>query len=78
MIFTDGVHMISDTSVEELHEFAKVMELNRCWFHNPREGRPRPHYDLIRKGALGAAIEKGAAGVSPLDLVRILRGIEVN
>lgn len=72
MIFTDGIHMISDRSIDELHAFAWSMDLKRCWFHNPR-GRRRPHYDLTRKGALDAAIEHGVVGISPLDLVGILR-----
>lgn len=70
MIYTDGIHMISDQSIEKLHAFAMSMDLKRCWFHNPR-GRGHPHYDLVRSGALDAAIEHGAICISSLDLVSI-------
>lgn len=33
-------------SVENLHEMARVLSINRCWFH----ASPRfPHYDIPKK-----------------------------
>lgn len=78
MIFTDGRHMISDQSIDELHAFAACMDLKRHWFHN-RRGRYHPHYDLTTNAKLDRAIEEGAVGVSPADLTRILKCVyEVN
>ena len=66
MILTDGIHLISDESLNELHEFAQSMGLKRCWY---RRGR-HPHYDLTTSLKVQAAIAKGAKEVTPKDLVR--------
>jgi hypothetical protein len=42
MIHTDGIHVVSDTSLEELHEWAKMNRIHRAHFHTSRW----PHYDL--------------------------------
>jgi len=39
-------HMISDTSLDELHEFAARLGLKREWFQN--DGRT-PHYDVCKQ-----------------------------
>lgn len=52
---THWSHMSSDTSVEELHEFAKKIGLKRSWFQDRRI----PHYD-ITKGKRFQAIKNGA------------------
>lgn len=45
MIITDGVHVVSTESLEELHEWAERNEIRRRrWFHGVRKGHP--HYDL--------------------------------
>jgi hypothetical protein len=46
MIYTDGIHIVSDTSEEELHEFARKQSISRCWFHSTSS---YPHYDLPKK-----------------------------
>lgn len=46
MMYSDGVHLISDTSVEELHEFCKKINIKRCWFHYSSRF---PHYDIPKK-----------------------------
>lgn len=45
-ILTDGVHLVSDSSVEELHAFAALIPMKREWFQGPPEHR-FPHYDLM-------------------------------
>lgn len=67
-ILTDGVHMMSDTSVEELHQFAQGMGLKRKWFQckNPRH----LHYDLTTPNAVARALRRGAKQVTSLELVR--------
>lgn len=66
LILTDGVHLISDESIKELHEFAQSMGLKRCWY---RRGR-HPHYDLTTSRKVQAAMTKGAKMVTSKDLVR--------
>jgi len=56
-VFTDGVHLISDTSLDELHAFAKFMGLKRVWFQSNSR---HPHYDLTTWRARCRAIIKGA------------------
>ena len=43
MIYTDGVHLITDGDLEELHSFARLLGLKREWFQDKRH----PHYDLF-------------------------------
>lgn len=68
MILTDGVHLVSDTSLEELHEFAKRIGLKREWFQGPPKHN-HPHYDLFRT-KVQKAIAEGAQVVTSRQLVK--------
>lgn len=67
MILTDGVHLVSDTSLEELHEFAIGIGLKRHFFQVHRN---HPHYDLTTTAMFGRAIWRGVYVVSGKELVR--------
>jgi len=43
-LYTDGVHLVSDRSIAELHRFAKRIGLRRNRYHGEKRGHP--HYDL--------------------------------
>lgn len=58
-------HLVSDTSIEELHEFASALGLRREWFQTGSI----PHYDLTGE-VYERALEKGAELVSSRELVR--------
>ena len=58
-------HMVSDESLEELHEFAATIGLKRKAF----QGVSRPHYDL-RPSKRRLAVSMGAEEVGMRDLVR--------
>ena len=58
-------HLVSDTSLEELHEFASLLGLRREWF----QLRSIPHYDLTGE-TYRLAIEHGALLVSSREIVR--------
>ena len=58
-------HMVSDESLEELHEFAATIGLKRKAF----QGVSRPHYDL-RPSKRRLAVSMGAEEVGMKDLVR--------
>ncbi len=59
-------HLTTDGNVDELHEFAGALGLNRSWF---QKHRLAPHYDLTpRKRAL--ALELGAVFVPARDQAR--------
>lgn len=58
-------HLVSDSSIEELHEFAASLGLRREWFQR----KSVPHYDLT--GAVyDLAVERGAILVSSREIVR--------
>jgi len=59
-------HMVSDLSVDELHDFAHRLGLKRSWFQ-PR--KHLPHYD-ITANKREQAIRLGAVPVSSRDLVQ--------
>lgn len=58
-------HLVSDASLEELHDFAAALGLDRRAFHGD-------HYDLPSE-RWDAAVERGATPVDPRLLVRRLR-----
>ena len=71
MIYYDQIgHMISDTSLEELHDFAiKKLNFKRSWFQSKFN---LPHYDLTTTRAKNRAKAAGAIEIGPKELVRIL------
>lgn len=74
MIYTDGIHMITDGEIRELHDFAIGIGVKRCWFENKR-GKNHPHYD-IKPHQVTAAINAGAILVHSKEIVRILKSKE--
>ena len=64
-------HLVSDTSLEELHEFAENLGLRREWF----QVKSIPHYDLTGE-VYELALERGATLVSSREIV--LRAVRVD
>lgn len=65
MILTDGIHLVSDTSLRELHAFAQNIGVRRRWFQDHRI----PHYDLWgskRRRAILARVQR----LSTRELIR--------
>lgn len=58
-------HLVSDSSLEELHEFAAELGMRREWF----QMKSIPHYDLTGD-VYRLAIERGAILVSSREIVR--------
>jgi len=50
LILFDGIHIVSDNSIEELHKFANKTKigLKREWFQD----HPYPHYNVVRSKIL--------------------------
>lgn len=71
-IYFDGVHLVSDSSIQELHEFAERVGLKRHWFQNKRR-RFRPHYDIKSLRLRLRAINIGAVGVDQREVIEALR-----
>lgn len=70
MIYTDGVHLISDTSTDELHEFAQKIGLRREWYQDHSR---HPHYDLLSKKVKARALRAGAKLIDRKTLVKVLK-----
>jgi hypothetical protein len=64
-------HLVSDTSIEELHRFAEGMGLRREWFQE----KSIPHYDLTGE-AYDLALKRGAQLVSSREVV--LRAVRMD
>ncbi len=65
-------HLVSDSSLDELHEFAAGLGLRREWF----QIKSIPHYDLTGEH-YQLALERGAILVSSREIVRRAVRIEV-
>jgi Protein of unknown function (DUF4031) len=61
-------HLVSDTSLEELHAFAKALGAPIKAFHD-KPGKP--HYDIIDKW-VGLTLAAGAQPVRARELVQII------
>lgn len=67
-------HLVSDTSIDELHQFAESLGLRREWF----QMKSIPHNDLTGV-VYDLAIERGAVLVSSREIVlRAVRMTEYN
>lgn len=74
MIYTDTVHLVSDKSDNELHEFAESIGLKREWFQYKSKF---PHYDITTKRKLNKALNAGARLISKKALVCVLQAKEL-
>lgn len=59
-------HLMSDTSREELHEFAEKIGLKRSWFQD----HPRLYHYDVTEGMRRKAVAAGAEEVSQKELSR--------
>lgn len=62
-------HMVAD-SIEELHEMADQIGINRKWFQN--KNKRHPHYD-ISKSKRGLAVRHGAIETDEFEILKVLR-----
>lgn len=66
MILTDGVHLASTASEQELHRFAQAIGLKREWF----QPGDLPHYDMLSDSVCRRAAARGLTVVDTKELVR--------
>lgn len=71
MIYSDGIHMIG-SSIEELHDFAKMIGLHKCYYRNPKK-KKHPHYDLMNNEIRRIALDSGAIYVTDREIVKLCR-----
>jgi len=70
ILFDSFGHLVSDTSEQELHSFAKRIGLKREWFQTPGFGRHHAHYDLTTCRMIEKARLYGASEVGCEELVK--------
>ena len=58
MLWTDGVHLVSDANLAELHEFAARIGLKREWYQ-------KGHYDMTAPWRVARALRAGAKLTGP-------------
>lgn len=46
MLYSDGVHLVSDLGTGDLHRQCSRMGIKRCWFHRSERF---PHYDIPKR-----------------------------
>lgn len=46
MIYSDGVHVVSDISLQDLHEQMQKIGIKRCWYHSSSKHK---HYDIPKR-----------------------------
>jgi hypothetical protein len=68
MIYTDGIHLITDGEIFELHIFAQKIGLKKEWFQDKKW----KHYD-IWNNKLKKAIQNGAIKISSKEIIKILQ-----
>lgn len=72
MLYTDGIHLISDVSLEELHQFAQSIGIKRHWYHSSSRWK---HYDIPKRMRDGFAEKYNVKLVTDREIVEILRSI---
>lgn len=71
MIYSDGIHLISSVSLEDLHEYCKSIGIKRCWYH---AGSKFKHYDIPKKMRVDFFDKHPEVNkVSAREIVRILK-----
>lgn len=65
-ILLDNHHLVSDTSLKELHDFALRIGMKREWFQDHRF----PHYDVLSETKWLKAMSLGAQMVTSREIVR--------
>lgn len=66
MIITDGTHLVSTESEQELHTFAQHIGFKREWY---QAHATHPHYDITTTNALRRAVEAGAQMVTRREVL---------
>ena len=73
MLYSDGIHLISDIGIEDLHAQAQSMRIKKCWYHRGKS-KKFPHYDIPK--ILRSTFFKQnpqVKQVSSKDLIKIIK-----
>lgn len=69
MIYTDGVHIVSSVSIDDLHDFAVFIGLSGRYFRD----KVYPHYDIPNPVLRRKALFAGAKLVSSMEMMEIIK-----
>ena len=74
MIYSDGIHVVSDVSLDDLHASMEKIGIKRCWFHSSAKHK---HYDVPkRKRATFFQDNPDVKQVSSREIVEICKKLE--
>jgi Protein of unknown function (DUF4031) len=62
-------HMATDGDIEELHQMADKIGIQRKWFQNKGTDKHSPHYDIC-KSKKQLALQKGATELNDREIIR--------
>ena len=73
-IYSDGIHIISNHSLNHLHDFCKSIGIKRCWFHSNAKFK---HYDIPkRKRENFFKDNPDVIKVNSKELIKILKSLK--
>ncbi len=70
MIYFDGVHMMTDDAISELHYTARRLRIKREWFQDHHR---HPHYDVWGKPAERVAKDSKVIVTTTREMLRACR-----
>jgi len=68
MIYTDGVYIISNISIEDLHDFAMCIGISGRYYRD----KVYPHYDIPTPVLRRKALFAGAKLISSVEMAHII------
>ena len=74
MIYSDGIHVVSDIGLEDLHTYCQSVGIKRCWYHSSSKHK---HYDIPkRKRATFFVDHPEVKQISGKEIVEICKKLE--
>ncbi|THU34259.1 DUF4031 domain-containing protein [Niastella caeni] len=73
MLFTDGLHLISDIGIEDLHTYAQSMGIDRTAFEVTGIIASHPHYKIYGKVRQRILTDNQVVHTSSRHLVKLLQ-----
>jgi hypothetical protein len=73
MIITDGIHITSTESLDELHSCMSRIGIGRYWFEGLKRGHP--HYNKPKSVTVHQLVDRGVIVVRPRDVLMACKRI---
>jgi len=73
MLYTDGLHLISDTGIEHLHQYAQSLGIDRGAFNITGVIASHPHYKIYGKVKKRVMADNQVVKTSRRHIVKLLQ-----